>query len=246
MLELLTYVGRTNMASGISHTPPFTARSDPLGCARAYKRKGSRLKTSYHHGELRQALISAARVLMNERQGNDFSLSDACRRAGVSTAAPYRHFADKSEIINEVVAQGFVDMKDRFRAATEPHAPGARERIIAVGQVYLSFAIAEPALFRMMFSQTPSLSEDDLVITHGKACFAYVLQEVVDYCAFHGVIGNAQMIAVQLWTLVHGAASLTIDGDYAKVAPQIDTQEMIASGAERLLFLLPKRERSPT
>jgi AcrR family transcriptional regulator len=200
------------------------------------------LKTSYHHGELRQALIAAARLLINERQGNDFSLSDACRRAGVSTAAPYRHFADKTEIINEVVAQGFVDMTNRFRVATEPHAQGARERIIAVGQVYLSFAIAEPALFRMMFSQKPSLSEDDLVTTRGKACFAYVLQEVIDHCAFHGVIGNAQMIALQLWTLVHGAASLTIDGDYAKVAPQVDTQEMMVSGAERLLFLLPRRE----
>ena len=200
------------------------------------------MKTSYHHGELRQALIAAARLLINERQGNDFSLSDACRRAGVSTAAPYRHFADKTAIIAEVVAQGFVDMTNRFRVATEPHARGARERIIAVGQVYLSFAIGEPALFRMMFSQKPSLSEDDLVTTHGKACFAYVLQEVIDYCAFHGVVGNAQMIAVQLWTLVHGAASLTIDGDYAKVAPQIDTQDMMASGAERLLFLLPRRK----
>ncbi len=199
------------------------------------------MKTSYHHGELRQALIAAARLLIKERQGNDFSLSDACRRAGVSTAAPYRHFADKTEIINEVVAQGFADMTTRFRAATEAHAPGARDRIIAVGQVYLSFAIGEPALFRMMFNQKPSLSEDDIVTTNGKACFAYVLQEVIDYCAFHGVIGNAQMIALQLWTLVHGAASLTIDGDYAKVAPGIDTQDMIASGAERLLFLLPKQ-----
>lgn len=81
--------------------------------------------------------------------------------------------------------------------------------------------------------------------TQGKACFAYVLQEVIDCCAFHSVIGNAQMIALQLWTLVHGAASLTIDGDYAKVAPQIDTEDMIASGAERLLFLLPKRTTVP-
>ncbi len=200
------------------------------------------MKTSYHHGELRQALIAAARLLMNERQGNDFSLSDACRRAGVSTAAPYRHFADKTEIITEVVVQGFVDMTNRFRAATEPHAPGSRERIVAVGSVYLSFAIGEPALFRMMFSQQSSPSENDRVTIYGKATFEYVLQEVIDYCAFHGVIGNAQMIAVQLWTLVHGAASLTIDGDYAKVAPLIDTQEMMASGAERLLFLLPKKQ----
>lgn len=198
------------------------------------------MKTSYHHGELRLALIDAARLLIKEREGNDFSLSDACRRAGVSTAAPYRHFSDKTEIINEVVATGFVDMANRVRAAAGAFAPGARDRIIAVGQVYLAFAIGEPALFRMMFSQKPNLSDDDIVTLQGKACFAYVMQEVIDHCAFHHVEGDAQMIALQLWTLVHGAASLTIDGDYAKVAPQIDTREMIASGAERLLFLLPQ------
>jgi AcrR family transcriptional regulator len=200
------------------------------------------VKTSYHHGELRQALIDAARLLINERMGNDFSLSDACRRAGVSTAAPYRHFADKTEIVNTVVAQGFSDMTNRFRTASGAFAPGTRDRIIAVGQVYLTFAIGEPALFRMMFSQKPNLAKDDIVTTQGRACFAYVMQEVIDYCAFHGVEGNAPMIALQLWTLVHGAASLTIDGDYAKVAPQIDTSEMIASGAERLLFLLPQSQ----
>lgn len=200
------------------------------------------MKTSYHHGELRQALIDAARLLIAERQGNDFSLSDACRRAGVSTAAPYRHFADKTEIINEVVAQGFVDMADRFRAATAAFPAGAADRIVAVGQVYLSFAIQEPALFRMMFSQKPNLSGEDIVTTQGRACFGYVLQEVIDYCAFHRVAGNAQMIAMQLWTLVHGAASLTIDGDYAKVAPDLSVSTMIEEGAQKLLFLLPKQD----
>ncbi len=200
------------------------------------------MKTSYHHGELRQALIDAARRLIAERQGNDFSLSDACRRAGVSTAAPYRHFADKTEIINEVVAQGFVDMADRFRAATAAFPAGAADRIVAVGQVYLAFAIQEPALFRMMFSQKPNLSGEDIVTTQGRACFGYVLQEVIDYCAFHRVAGNAQMIAMQLWTLVHGAASLTIDGDYAKVAPDLSVSTMIEEGAQKLLFLLPKQD----
>lgn len=198
------------------------------------------MKTSYHHGELRQALIDAARLLINEREGNDFSLSDACRRAGVSTAAPYRHFSDKTQIINEVVAQGFADMSNRFRTAAETFPPASRDRIVAVGQIYLAFAIGEPALFRMMFSQKPNLATDDVATLQGKACFAYVLQEVVDYCTFHRVEGDAWMIALQLWTLVHGAASLTIDGDYAKVAPQIDTARMIAVGAERLLFQLPQ------
>jgi AcrR family transcriptional regulator len=201
---------------------------------------GHPLKAGYHHGELRQTLIEAARRLIHERDGNDFSLTDACRAAGVSTAAPYRHFADKTAIINAVVAQGFADMTARFHAATAPFAKGAPERIVAVGEAYLGFAIGEPALFRMMFSQKATSSDDNPVTRNGKACFGIVVQEVVDYCTIHRVSGNAQTIAVQLWTLVHGAAGLTIDGDYAKVSPDIDVRAMIAGGAERLLFALAR------
>lgn len=198
------------------------------------------MKKSYHHGELRQALIDAARTLIQERQGNDFSLSDACRRAGVSTAAPYRHFADKGEIVNEVIAQGFADMTNRARAGAAAFATGDRARIVALGQVYLNFAIGEPALFRMMFGQEPGLREDDIAMVRAKECFAHVVQEVVGYCTENRVAGDALMIALQLWTLVHGAASLTIDCDYAKVAPDLAVDQLIASGAERLLFSLPR------
>jgi AcrR family transcriptional regulator len=195
-------------------------------------------KQAYHHGELRQALIGAARLLINEHNGNDFSLSDACRRAGVSTAAPYRHFSDKNEIITEVVAQGFHDMATRSRAAAEVFPRGARDRILAVGQVYMTFAIEEPALFRLMFSQKPSPHADDIVTVEGKTCFEYVVDEVVDFCMLNGVLGNAQLIALQLWTMVHGAASLTIDGDYDKVSPGANVQAMIEAAADRLLFSL--------
>lgn len=198
------------------------------------------MKTGYHHGELRQALINAARDLIRDRDGNDFSLSDACRRAGVSTAAPYRHFADKTEIINAVVAQGFADMTARFHEATEAFPEGAAERIIAVGQVYLTFGLREPALFRMMFGQK-SATEDDPASQQGKACFGYVVQQVIDYCQMNRVEGDAQQIALQLWTQVHGATSLTIDGAYGKVAPGVDAEAMVAAGAERLLFSLPRR-----
>lgn len=198
------------------------------------------MKKPYHHGELRQALIDAARVLVRDHGEAGFSLSDACRKAGVSTAAPYRHFADKHEILSEVTAQGFVDMRDRARAAAGRHPPGAAERIIAVGEVYLAFAIGEPALFRMMFGQTPNPAQDDIVTMRGRECFGYVLQEVIDYCRINAVQGDARLISLQLWTMVHGAASLTIDGDYAKVAPELKIDELLAVGAERLLFSLPR------
>jgi AcrR family transcriptional regulator len=198
------------------------------------------VKKSYHHGELKQALVDAARALVKEQGETSFSLSDACRRAGVSTAAPYRHFADKHEILLEVAAQGFVDMTNRSKSVTSHFAPGAPERIVALGEVYISFAVNEPALFRMMFTQQQGLSDDAPITIYGRECFGFVVQEVVSFCNFNRITGDAKLIALQLWTLVHGAASLTIDGDYDKVAPGIDVENLIAVGAERLLFSLPR------
>ncbi len=191
-------------------------------------------KMAYHHGELRQALIDATRELVRER-GEAFSLADACRRAGVSTAAPYRHFADKDEIINEVVAQGFADMASRARAVASDHPTGSVARIIAVGRDYMAFAVNEPTLFRIMFTQRPGLTDENIASLNGKECFRFVVQEVVDFCTANGIAGDAMQIALQLWTLVHGAASLTIDGDYDKIAPRIDVDALVVSGAQRLL-----------
>jgi len=196
-----------------------------------------RLKKPYHHGELRQALVDAARALVNERGESGFSLSDACRKAGVSTAAPYRHFADKHEILTEVAAQGFIDMASRSRTETQVHPEGSTERIIALGRVYFTFAINEPALFRMMFA---GHAEEDQLAARGRECFAYVVEEVVGFCAANRIEGNAQRIALELWTFVHGATSLTIDGGYAKVAPDLNVEDLITRAADRLLFSLPR------
>ena len=203
-------------------------------------READRLKKPYHHGELRQALVDAARALVHERGESGFSLSDACRRAGVSTAAPYRHFADKEEILAEVAAQGFIDMASRNRIETQRHPEGSAERIVALGRVYFTFALEEPALFRMMLEQKPRHSEHANLEDRGRECFAYVVEEVIGFCKANRIEGNAQLIALQLWTFVHGAASLTIDGGYAKIAPDLNVEELITRAADRLLFSLPR------
>jgi AcrR family transcriptional regulator len=197
-------------------------------------------RKSYHHGELRQALIDATRQLVRDRGEENFSLADACRAAGVSTAAPYRHFADKDEILAEIVAQGFDTMAAEARAAVAPLARGAPGRIAAIGAVYVGFALREPALFRLMFGQKPAISSSAKPIEHGQSCFGLVIEEVMDFCTRHGIAGDARMIAVELWTFVHGVASLTIDGDYQKVVPDIDTRAIMADAADRLLFSRPR------
>jgi len=81
-------------------------------------------KAHYHHGELREALISATRQLVEQRGAENFTLADACRVAGVTTAAPYRHFRGKQEILEEIASRGFDELRTKSRAAVVAKGEG--------------------------------------------------------------------------------------------------------------------------
>jgi AcrR family transcriptional regulator len=197
--------------------------------------KRVRRKVQYHHGELREALISATRRLVEERGAENFTLADACRVAGVTTAAPYRHFRGKQEILEEIASRGFGELRSRSTAMLVKKGEGTLEGIIAMGQAYVAFAVEETAVFRLMFGQEPSLKKAEHVLGTGHACFANLIDQVALYCKRNQVRGDAQEIALKLWTFVHGAASLLIDRDYDVVAPKIDINELIASATPGLL-----------
>jgi AcrR family transcriptional regulator len=192
-------------------------------------------KAHYHHGELREALIQATRKLVEERGAENFTLADACRVAGVTTAAPYRHFQGKQEILEEIVSRGFDEMRKRAMTAVAEKGEGTLEGIIAMGQGYVAFAVQETGVFRLMFGQKPSLKNAELVVGTGQACFQHVIDQVALYCKRNKVRGDAQEIALKLWTFVHGAASLLIDQDYNNVAPELDVNQLIASATPGLL-----------
>lgn len=194
-----------------------------------------RQKTGFHHGDLREALIGAARRLVIERGAENFSLADACRLAGVSTAAPYKHFRDKNEILREIVTRGFDDLARRTAAAVAQGGVGTLDGIVAMGHAYLTFARQETAIFRLMFGQDSDVKRSSEVESHGRDCFGKVIEQVRIYCDRQGCRVDAHRTALELWTFVHGAASLVIDNDYEKVAPGLDVAGMIASVTPRLL-----------
>lgn len=192
-------------------------------------------KQRYHHGDLRQALIDASHQLLIEKGADNFSLADACRLAGVSTAAPYKHFRDKLEILQAIVEQGFARLAARSVEAARRAGEGTLEGVMAMGDAYVDFAIEETAVFRLMFGQNTELKKAEEVQTTGRVCFANVIDQVALYCARNGRAGDPGFIAVQLWTFVHGAACLKIDGDYEKVAPDLDLKVLIAEASKRIL-----------
>lgn len=192
-------------------------------------------KQRYHHGDLRQALIDASHQLLVEKGAENFTLADACRVAGVSTAAPYKHFRDKLEILEAIVEQGFDRMADRSVAAAKESGEGTLEGVIAMGLGYLAFARDETAVFRLMFGHNSAIKRAKDVDETGRACFKNVIEQVAIYCAKNNAEGDPMHIALDLWTFVHGAACLLIDEDYEKVAPGLDVSQLVAKGAKRLL-----------
>jgi AcrR family transcriptional regulator len=193
------------------------------------------IKTRYHHGGLREALISAALQLVIERGAENFSLADACRVAGVSTAAPYRHFRDREELMAEVAARGFEALSENNMRAAEAHEEGSVEAIVAIGQAYLKFAVNQQSLFRLMFGQDPSLADIETVAEKGRVCFGKLIAQITRYCEINEIQGDANAIALKMWTFVHGASSLLIDGKYDLMAPGTDINEMIALTVPLLL-----------
>jgi AcrR family transcriptional regulator len=200
-------------------------------------------KAHYHHGGLREALIGATRQLVTERGAENFTLADACRLAGVTTAAPYRHFRSKQEILEEIASRGFDELRQKAMAVVAEKGAGSIEGIVAMGQTYVAFAVEETAVFRLMFGQEPSLKKAQHVVGTGHECFAHLIEQIALYCQKNRVQGDAQEIALRLWTFVHGAASLVIDQDYDVIAPQLDVNSLIANATPGLLAASPRARK---
>lgn len=162
-------------------------------------------------------------------------MADACRIAGVSTAAPYRHFKDRDELLADVTARGFQTLHERDKKACEAAGEGTIAGIIALGKSYVQFAVDYPGLFRLMFSQNPNISEAENVQQCGFECFSYVIGQVALYYKKSGLPGNPMDVATSLWTYVHGMSSLSIDRKYEVVAASVDVEKLLEDVTPRLL-----------
>jgi AcrR family transcriptional regulator len=196
---------------------------------------GSGRRDRYHHGDLRESLIGATQALLLEKGAEHFTLADACRRAGVTTAAPYKHFRDKQEILEIICQRGFDRLRATMHAAVEAQGPGTQLALRDMGISYVRFAHAEPNMFRLMFGQNADLKLANIVDEAGTGCFGYLIEQVGLYIARQGNNGDPRTQALRLWTFVHGAACLLIDGDYEKVAANLDVEALITNSTMQLL-----------
>jgi AcrR family transcriptional regulator len=205
------------------------------GMSRATRRSGEGKRGTYHHGDLKRALTDAALVLVAEKGPKGFSLSEAARRAGVSVAAPYRHFADKAELLAAVAEQGFLQLHATLVAAghgeSEPH-----KRIVEMGRGYVRWALAHPDHYRVMFGGETVKREHPALLAAATRAFDDLLDAIAIGLESEKRRGrDARQMAGPVWSLVHGIASLAIGGDLRHVGIRDDPEALAGRSLAQLL-----------
>ncbi|GAB3302498.1 TetR family transcriptional regulator [Epidermidibacterium keratini] len=161
--------------------------------------------SSYHHGDLPATLVRSAIEMLDEDGDVELSLRGVARRAGVSSAAPYRHFPDRTALLSAVAAVGYQQLM--ISLATEHPEPSSADDLADLAVAYVDFALTRPGLFRVMFTE---------------GCDRTIPDRVAAVEAIHAYLGAAvtrlmktdapEAVATAMWSLVHGLAFLHLDG----------------------------------
>ena len=191
----------------------------------------------YHHGALREALMAEGLKLLGERSAEDLSLREIARNVGVSATAVYRHFPDKGALLRALSQQGLEQLAAAQEAASDA-AGGGAAGFRATGQAYVAFALANPALFRLIFAHPPAHDPMDAESSRISKAMSRLLD---DAAALAPSPDGARVFALQNWALVHGLAMLMLDGQVpsdpaiirAVVDARHDTQAKAALPARR-------------
>ncbi|MEU8900349.1 TetR/AcrR family transcriptional regulator [Nocardia sp. NPDC048505] len=182
------------------------------------------MAASYHHGDLPNALVRAAVELLEEGGSADLSLRAAARRAGVSTAAPYRHFPDRDALLSAVAAVGYRELAEQLVAAHPARA--TPESLAVVAKAYVRFALSRPGMFRVMFAD-PAIPERDAAAAAIRDYVEMIVQQAFPE-------SEPEPLAAAVWALVHGLAFLHLDGKLDASAPEVVARQVESAAAAML------------
>ena len=195
------------------------------------------MRRGYHHGNLKEALIEAALALIRASGPAGFTFAEAARQAGVSPAAPYRHFRDREALLAEVAHRGYVRFERALAEAWSDGRPDSTTALIAVGRAFLAFARKEPAYYAAMFESGVAMTSSPELREAAELAFS-VLREAVE-----AVVATmpaeerppVTMMALHLWSQAHGIASLFGRPDSARRPIPMSPEELLE--AATLIYL---------
>jgi AcrR family transcriptional regulator len=194
-------------------------------------------RRGYHHGNLREALVEAAQALIAESGPAGFTIAEAARRAGVSPAAPYRHFRDAEALLAEVALRGFERLSVSLSQAWRDGKPEPIQAFENIGRAYLAFARSEPAFYAAMFEARIDAEAHPGLLTASDRAFTVlrVAAETVAASAPKAGRPPALMVALHIWAMSHGIASLFCRADAGRRKLPMSPEELLEAGV--LLYL---------
>ena len=189
-------------------------------------------RRGYHHGNLREALIRAALRLIAEKGPGGFTFAEAARSAGVSPAAPYRHFRDRDDLLADVARQGFARFEAMLDHAWNKGLPDPLTAFGNIGKAYLAFARTEPAYYSAMFESGLPLDAHPDLQQAGDRAFAILKAAADTVCQRLPTKRGppALMVALHMWSLAHGIAALFSRGDAARRKLPMTPEDLLEAG----------------
>lgn len=170
----------------------------------------------YHHGDLRNALLATTTELVRERGARGFSVSEAARRVGVSSSAPYRHFHDRDAMLAAAALAGFIELEDRFENL--PARDTFVDTAALMATEYLRFAREDPARFEVMFAHGIDKAQHSDLLRQTMR----VQERFETTLSRYLPVVETTRCAAELWALAHGIAALANEGNVQHILP--DTQ----------------------
>jgi AcrR family transcriptional regulator len=204
----------------------------------SWRKDQARSERGYHHGNLKEALLQAALDLIAKKGAAGFTFADAARLAGVSPAAPYRHFRDRDELLSSIAQRGFEQFELALSQAWDDGRPDTVTAFERVGKAYLAFAREQPAYYSAMFESGLALDISAGLHAAAERAFA-VIRAAAERLAALAPPGTprppALMMALHIWSMSHGIASLFARGDAARRKLPMSAEELLE--AEVLIYL---------
>jgi AcrR family transcriptional regulator len=204
----------------------------------SWRKEDRRAERGYHHGNLKEALLQAALNLIAQKGAAGFTFADAARMAGVSPAAPYRHFRDRDELLSSIAQRGFEQFEAALTSAWDDGRPDTVTAFERVGKAYLAFARDEPAFYSAMFESGLPADANPTLMAASERAFG-ILRAAAERLAALAPPGTprppALMMALHIWSMAHGIASLFARGDAARRKLPMSPDELLE--AELLIYL---------
>lgn len=192
-----------------------------------------RREGGYHHGNLKEALIQAALDLIAQKGPAGFTFAEAARSAGVSPAAPYRHFRDRDELLASIAQQGFELFEKQLSMAWDDGRPDTFVAFSRVGKAYLAFAREHPAYYSAMFESGVPVQDNPALLMASERAFAIIRaasERLVALAPPNVPRPPAMMMALHIWSLSHGIASLFGRGDAASRKLPMSAEDLLEAG----------------